>query len=568
MRLPLLRRALTELPLLAGVAVGLGLYWWLGFAFVLDGTVEGYHWADYFENAWMIVNRVDLGYASFRYPLHAALVGHLGEALDSYANAAILVSSVGAFAMVLGNGLLGRVLAGPWAGGVAALLVPTAQVALTAGRWGNLYTALAGASLLTLGLAAVVARRPRWGLAALAGLVGGVAWGLDPRGLAMVPAAAALVLHGASRIEPGAARRLRQGGLLAAFLLPLTLGPISREALWLPTRGKPTLEHQIQTQRAVFLRWASNGHHDTAMPAACRDEDPTVPLHPGLLWTPCAQEMLKFNLTRAIPSHTPVPAPLLWVGLPLCLVPRRERVRDDLAQAAAALGLGAAALVGLLLWMPFPDRYLLQFAPLFALIPAVGLARATHRLSPKALAPYTVPVVMVGLAAAAWTLDTTERRKPTTTRASPEVRRNDQVAAALAARLEPGEAVLDCADLHTPARWLPRLTSTPPMWRLDDDYCLRWLRDPQGEGRAWVILDRDRTLQASAGGEIQTAELLEPWELSHTVQDISLYVRDVTGRPPLGVGPGAGAPVDYGRHQRPSHQPHRPTASPPPPAEP
>ena len=48
---------------------------------------------------------------------------------------------------------LSRILAGPWAGGVAALLVPTAQVALTAGRWGNLYTALAGASLLTLGLA-------------------------------------------------------------------------------------------------------------------------------------------------------------------------------------------------------------------------------------------------------------------------------------------------------------------------------------------------------------------------------------------------------------------------------
>ena len=237
MRLPLLRRALTELPLLAGVAVGLVLYWWLGFAFVLDGTVEGYHWADYFENAWMIVNRVDLGYASFRYPLHAALVGHLGEALDSYANAAILVSSVGAFAMVLGNGLLGRVLAGPWAGGVAALLVPTAQVALTAGRWGNLYTALAGASLLTLGLAAVVARRPRWGLAALAGLVGSVAWGLDPRGLAMVPAAAA-----ASSMAPAgsgrAARRLRQGGLLAAFLLPLTLGPISREAM-AAHRGRP-----------------------------------------------------------------------------------------------------------------------------------------------------------------------------------------------------------------------------------------------------------------------------------------------------------------------------------------
>ena len=289
-----------------------------------------------------------------------------------------------------------------------------------------------------------------------------------------------------------------------------------------------------------------------------------MPLRPGL-WTPCAQEMLKFNLTRAIPSHTPVPATLLWVGLPLCLVPRRERVRDDLAQAAAALGLGAAALVGLLLWMPFPDRYLLQFAPLFALIPAVGLARATHRLSPKALAPYTVPVVMVGLAAAAWTLDTTERRKPTTTRASPEVRRNDEF-------MPPGGQLerRGGARLRRPPHPRPVAAAWPPPrpWRLDDDYCLRWLRDPQGEGRAWVILDRDRTLQASAGGEIQTAELLAPWELSHTVQDISLYVRDVTGRPPLGVGPGAGAPVDYGRHHRPSHQPHRPTASPPPPAEP
>ena len=106
------------------------------------------------------------------------------------------------------------------------------------------------------------------------------------------------------------------------------------------------------------------------------------------------------------------------------------------------------------------------------------------------------------------------------------MQRDDNVAAALEARWQPGEAVLDCADLHTPARWLPRLTSTPPMWRLDDDYCLRWLREPQGEDKAWVILDRDRALRAKAGGEIQIQELLEGWELSYNHQDISIYVRD------------------------------------------
>ena len=525
-------RLLSELPLFLGVAAGLVLYWWAGHAFVLDGDVSGYHWSDYLENAYMVVHGIDLGYARFRHPLHGALVGHLGEALWSYANAALLVSSVGAAALVVGSGLLGRVLAGPWAGGVAAFLVPTARVALTAGRWGNLYTALAGASLLTLALGAVTARRPRVGLALLAGLAGGLAWGLDARGLAMVPAAGALVVLGALRVPTGPWRRARQGALLAAFVLPLALGPVSKEALRVPGAGQPTLAMQIEVQRKVFLRWATTGHFDTPMPAACAGEDPTAPLHPRLLATDCAREMLRFNLSRPIPDHTLVPVVLLWLGLPLCLVPRRGEGLRDVADSAAALGLGAASLVALVLWMPFPDRYLLQFAPLFGLVPVVGVSRLVQRLFPARLAPWAAAAAALGVAGAAWQLDPTDRGAPTNVDNSREVQLIRQLTAQVSAVWQQGDTLLDCADLHTPARWLPYRTSTPPMMRLDDAFCLRWLAAPQGETRAWLILDETLPPRPPAGQDVDLPALLEAWTPVWTRRTVTLYRRDLGTAPP------------------------------------
>ena len=67
---PLLRRCLRELPLALGLSVGLFVAWRRGWAFVLDGAVEGYHWDDYLGAAWMVVHQTDVGYPPFRQPLH------------------------------------------------------------------------------------------------------------------------------------------------------------------------------------------------------------------------------------------------------------------------------------------------------------------------------------------------------------------------------------------------------------------------------------------------------------------------------------------------------------------
>jgi hypothetical protein len=310
------------------------------------------------------------------------------------------------------------------------------------------------------------------------------------------------------------------------------LGPLSKNSLWIPGVGQPSVDQQVAIQRKVFLRWATTGHFDTPMPAACEEEDPTAPLHPRLLGTDCAREMLRFNLSRPIPDHTPVPAVLLWLGLPLCLVPRRGEGRRDVADSMAAVGLGSASLVVFLLWMPFPDRYLLQFTPLFSLVPVVGVSRVFQRLSPTRRSPWFAAMAALGVAGVAWHLDPTDRWAPTNVDNSREVRLTRQLTAEVAAGWAHGDTLLDCADRHTPARWLPYRTSTPPMMRLDDAFCLEWLAKPQGETRAWLVLDEAMPPRPRRGDRADLPALLESWTPVWSRRTVTLYRRDLAGREP------------------------------------
>lgn len=510
-----MRALFRELPFLLGLAVGAYLLWRWGWAFVLDGQVEGYHWADYLENAWMVVHRVDLGYAPYRYPLHGGLVGLLGEALGSYANAAILVSSVGALGLVAGAGLVGRALGGPAAGGLAAAWLPTVQVTLTSPRWGNLYTALAGASGLALGLGAAVARWPHPALAVAAGVAGGVAWGIDPRGLALVPAAGAFVLLGAARL-PGWRKR---AVLVLAFVLPLCIGPVSKRALWLETRAPPGAVQQLQFQRKVFLRWATRGHLDTGMPAACHDEDPRALPSLAAVQTDCAVEMARFNWGRAIPRQLPAPALLVALLSVGCLAPRRGEPRTAVAEGAALLVLGVGPLAAFSLWMPFPDRYLLQFAvPLCAVAP-VGLVRVAGA-APRLVAPGLAAMAAALTFGLAWQADPTTRFSRTTTRQSPEVLLHNAAAGAVGERLGDGRSFLDCADLHLPARWLPRLLADPPMMELDDARCLTWLASPAVD--RFVLLRERVPMHESDGKQVNLDEHTVGWVEVWRKEDLRL----------------------------------------------
>lgn len=503
-----LRPAAAELPLLAGVLAGWWLLWWQGHAFVLDGAVEGYGWADYLENAWMVTHREDLGYANFRRPLHGALLGHLGEAMGSYADAGIVLSSLAAGGAVLAAGLLARALAGPWAAGAASVAVVSTQVAITSARWANNYTLLAGTSGLSLALAACCARWPRWWLALLAGLSGGLAWGVDSRGLAMLPGAAALVLLGAAR-----ARRV---GVLLAFALPMAIGPVSQDALWLDGVQRPGPVEQLRFQRSVSLRWARNSH-DPVLIDACADEAADTLPTLGTLQTPCAQAMWSYNLSKRFPAHLPWPAGVVALAALALLVPGRRR--GEAVDGIAALGGGLASLVAFAWWFPYPDRYLLPFCVPLAVIVPVGLARVLGRVRPWALAVGAV-VALAG----AWVADPTERNTPTKLQFNPQERLKDRVAAQVASVLGDGDAFLDCADFHTATRWLPRLVApAPPMAKVDEARCVAWLKAPSGGDQHYVLVQPGHTFRLRDGDIVPLERYAGRWVLARDFSAVQLW---------------------------------------------
>ena len=70
------------------------ILWWKGHAFVLGQHISGYRWQDYFFNAWIIRLQESQLYDPFRNPLHGYLLSSLGDAINSYIHAAILISSL------------------------------------------------------------------------------------------------------------------------------------------------------------------------------------------------------------------------------------------------------------------------------------------------------------------------------------------------------------------------------------------------------------------------------------------------------------------------------------------
>ncbi|MDP2312776.1 MAG: hypothetical protein Q8P41_07710, partial [Pseudomonadota bacterium] len=206
-RLRALRAALHEAPLALGIAAGLAITVHLGRAYLLDHKLEGYRWPDYVYTAWMVHAGRPEHYDSFRNPLHGALVSGLGEAIGSYADAAVIVSSVAVTAMIVGAALGARALANPLAGGLAAVTLPMCLPVADAARWANLYPLLGGTTSLAVGLAAVAARWPHPVTAALAGSGMALAWGTDARALPFLGVVVPLVLLGAWRAaRPGGPR--------------------------------------------------------------------------------------------------------------------------------------------------------------------------------------------------------------------------------------------------------------------------------------------------------------------------------------------------------------------------
>lgn len=471
-----------------GVAAGCGVAWLHGGLFVLDGRLGGYTWPAYLMNAW----RVGQGHSAqvdlFRGPLHGALVSGLGDALNSYADAAVLVASVCVVAMIASAGLAGRALGGPVAGALAAATLPLVVDVSAAAHWATTYPLLAALSAIAVAGAVAAARWGSLGAGIAAGGALGLAVAADDRGLLMVPVVGALVVMGAWRA--GWPRGL--AGPLALALAVALAGPLNR-ALGLPDTIHTSHQSKRAVQRGVVHRWVHAGRDDV-MKAACAPIGPDDVLTAGFLWTPCARAVLRHNLWVVGPVQAPFAPWWIVLGCLGWLLPGRPRARRVGLVVGATLGP-----VALLAWSitPMPPRYWLQWTTPLALVVPVAIGRVLHRLRgeppPRSLQLAVAGVVFAGV----WLADPHARRSPASLNLNAGHQRDAPLHAWLRARLDPADHLLDCADRSIHMAMLPAFVGPMgPQLRADDaNRCLLWLaRSPPQTGTRWVVLDPQRTL--------------------------------------------------------------------------
>lgn len=502
---PPARPWLRELPVALGALGGaLGL-WWMGRAWVLDGSFVGYRWPDYVAEAMVVAARQANLYDPFRHPLHGALLAWLGEALGRFSDAAVLISSASTLALVLAAALAGRALGGPWAGGLAALTLPWTHTAAWMSRWANSYALLSGLGGLSLGLAVAAARWPGLLFAAGAGLAGGLAWGVDTRGLLFAPAAAALVLLGATAPGLGWRRWL----MPPVFALGMAVGPWSVEALGQTEQHAMSEAEKLRHQRGVVHRWVQIAPRAEVI-SACASMSEDQLLTREYLSTPCAKAVLRHNLEDQLPGQAPF-GRFTALALLLALLPGGRGLRGSLEGLLSVVA-PAAAIVAFALITPLPERYLAPMGLPLALAVPVALARLA------ALAPARAQGGLAGImtllaAAFAWVGDPANRHKPSPEQLDPQYGRWTRAAEGVTSRLTPEEPYLDCSLHYVDLAMLPERRHSLPLMNtgapsMTDDHalaCLAWIEAGVGA----ISVDRSLTVEYAPvrGGPKRRVEL-------------------------------------------------------------
>lgn len=501
---PPIRPSLREAPLVLGIALGALILWWDGQAFVLDGRMDGYSWHSYANLAWYVARRMSEQYDTFRGILHGGLLGHLGEVMGSYANASILIASCCGGLMVASAGLAARALAGPWAGGLAAAIVPLTANTAHCVRWANSYPLLAATTGAAWALAVAAARWNSRVLSGLAGLGAGLAWATDPRGLIAIAAALPLIIL------------TRSARCVVVFLLALLSMPIVRRFFAWPSHLEKGTETMLSIQREVVERWVA---HSRVSPLQDACEGVEV-LTAAAVFGACGMEMLQLNLARLLP-FSPLGGMLTAAGLLLLLLPGHQRWLRLVAAGSGLVGLGAVAVL-----TPMVDRYLLQFVVPVTALAAAGLLHWTHRWLPISAAG------ALCLGAFVWQADPAERDLPTALQRHHEKQLYAIAAEVVAARVTEDDVLLDCSGYQVAMAMLPRIPhdvvpylSRPLPRQVNGAFCLSWIRSrPRRDGLSYIAIHAERG--AWVGNE--QVDLVKPlleagWSLSWQKERFQLW---------------------------------------------
>ncbi len=473
------------------VAVVLGAAW---VAARTDGTMlpgepAGSDWPQYLAGAHTLLARgtdpdLAASWPDWRHALYPLALGWLAKAMPAVV-AARTLAGVGLLLAGVGAALLARALGGVAAAVGAVVLLASVEAMPWAAGWMNPYPLLAGVGTLALGCGAWSARAgdARW--AAAAGLLGGLAWGIDPRGAVFAVGAAGAVLVGAGRARhawvPGVAL---VGALALGPVLDRVASPRTVVGQQVAALARVPLDRQAHEQRARTLEEVrSRGPQSLA--AACSE--------PG--GAACAASLLVHNVERrSADGDLPVLALLAVVAL----LPRgrtlhgvRPRVLSggrSVLVSALVLGVPTLAAAYGASRVLFPDRYLLPFLPALCVGVAVGAGRLVEggaRAWGARRALALAPVAAAALVAASAVL------APAPTRPREGLSHvGARVWAWAGATLKPRSVLMDCAGLGLEARALPgrlhagRLNPSG----IDGHACLAWARKPWDAPQdAWIL---------------------------------------------------------------------------------
>ncbi len=491
-----MRTVLRELPLLLGMMCGCFAMWWHGRAFVPMDWPAGFDWERYLRETWAYLHPGTMN-STWLEPLYPYLLGNLGPQLG-WPWAGMLISSVAAFMLVIGTGLLGRALAGPWVGAVAAVSVPLTPQLAAAARWVNMYPLLSGFTALGLAGCVGLARWPRLSWALLGGLGMGLAWAVDGRTITMLPGAFALAAM-AVWIVPTNTRRVL---LALTFALGVSSGPWLQEQLRVVPREDTTQVAEIL--RGIELSKLRNSPN-LALREACMNEPSAVISLTGLL-QPCAGVLQWDNLERV---HEGLPWGLsATLGLfAFALLPGRRSRRQSLVAILALMpALGMTWIMSR--WIIVTPRYMMQVAaPAAVIVPLALVQLWATMLRHRTLNKGTWLGAIIALA---WLW----RGGPSHPNPGPLEQSSTYgmmapLVQTIQSQLGAEDTLLDCSESHVEAALLPMLTHGPPTNHEGHDWdrCSQWITEPEGQGDAYIILG-NRTRIAGLRG----LSLPPPWQ--------------------------------------------------------
>jgi len=514
-----------EVPVLVGVALGQAVSWLHGSAYVVGDAIEGYGWSGYLLNAWAVSHAETGRIDSFRGVLHAYLVGHLGELIDSYPDAAVVVASLSVTLLILSAAVAGRALAGPWAGGLAAAAVPWTTHAADMARWANAYPVLSATSAAALALACLLNRRPKAWIALATGAAAGLAWAADDRGLAILPVV--LLLTASATIGAG-----RPRWLPLLVLLGLGTRPAMHYGTWSHMAKERSQTEALENQRGVVHRFVRISNNPR-LQAACPVEEADYLTRAAL--GDCALQMVVANAQDRLPKHLPFGGALTALGALLLLLPGRRGRRGSVE--GALLLLGSAPFIGFAMLTPLADRYVSQLAMPLALLPAVGALKLVRTLAPAAASAWASAIVAVAVGAWTWKSDPAGRTSPTALTMNHERNAAAEFALELHRSTTPDDALLDCTTDGISLHMLPTIPQAfaehlqaPVADMRDANVCVDWIAaPPEAPGRRLVVVKRRVSLRMESEGQrknIEPAQLVEAdgrWTLVGTSGDYQTW---------------------------------------------